>query len=114
MNYNLRLRIIFYCMIDTTPTTEAPLCLYCGFCCDGTLFDRAPLEPDDDLAPLKSAGFEIRTKITKREKIKTFFALPCVEFRQNCCQIYDQPRPAICGRYRCSLLKKYEAGEIVR
>lgn len=93
---------------------QKSLCLSCGLCCDGTIFEKAPLESGDDPAPLKIAGFEIRTKVTKEKKIRKFFSLPCVEFQQNCCRIYNDRRPAICSRYRCDLLKKHESGEIDR
>ncbi len=86
---------------------EQSICLSCGICCDGTLFNRAPIKPKDDLTALLS----FKNTIIKDET-KTAFKLPCAAHQNKCCQIYDLPRPAICGNYRCMLLKRYEKGNI--
>ncbi len=94
--------------MDFPEETTAPqsLCLSCGMCCDGTIFDTVPIKSEDFLPPLESAGI----KIEKRKK-EFFFNQPCTAFRQNCCQIYAD-RPTNCREYRCKLLRKYERGEI--
>ena len=82
------------------------LCLQCGACCDGTLFDRARLGDDQfDLAA--SLGME-----TARDPEGSGgFVQPCPRFRGGCCSIYDQPKPRICGDYQCGLLRAYLAGD---
>ena len=94
--------------MDLPEETTAPqsLCLSCGICCDGTLFDTVPLKPADFLPPLEAAGIKIQ-----KGKKEGFFSQPCAAFRQNCCQVYHD-RPTNCRKYRCKLLKKYESGEI--
>lgn len=87
---------------------EQSLCLSCGICCDGTIFGKVPLQPEDELPPLQSAGIAIETKGDKK-----FFKLGCAAHRQNCCQVYHH-RPANCRKYRCALLKKYESGDVSR
>jgi len=82
------------------------LCLSCGLCCDGTLFERVPLQPSDDRLPLKTAGIKIQ-----RKNAENHFSQPCVAYRKNCCQVYAD-RPANCQRYRCKLLQRVEKGKI--
>ena len=82
------------------------ICIDCGMCCDGTMFRYAGIQEGDQLEPLKAAG----AVFVKREA-DTAFLLPCPAFRGGCCSIHGT-RPAICGAYRCRLLRRYEAGEV--
>lgn len=78
------------------------LCLSCGFCCDGTLFDRVPLSEGDDVrirqwlhvAPQDHHGTQ-----------------PCCALEGTRCRIYDA-RPRTCRRFRCLLLEAHDAGEV--
>jgi Fe-S-cluster containining protein len=79
------------------------ICIECGLCCDGTIFDHAPLETRDDLIPLRAAGVAFDQDLTQ-------FSLPCAALEAQCCSVYES-RPSICRAYRCALLKRVESGE---
>lgn len=72
------------------------LCVQCGFCCDGTLFNHARLHNEDDMQLLAEQGIELLDG--KR------FRLPCAAFQQRACQIYEN-RFQICRTFQCELLK---------
>jgi Fe-S-cluster containining protein len=72
------------------------LCRACGFCCDGTLFQRALLEPDE-VEPAKRRGlkvFEARG-----------FSQPCTRIEAYSCTIYPD-RPSVCRSFECRLLAR--------
>ena len=79
------------------------LCMACGLCCDGTLFNQAKLEPDDDLTELSALGARIHGD-------RKFFDLPC-QAHKGICTIYNH-RPRICGDFGCRLLISHSFGEI--
>jgi uncharacterized protein len=83
------------------------LCVQCGLCCDGTIFERARVFPEDDLVQLEANGFILLT-ITERRG----FALPCHYQQGRVCTVYQQWRPTICHTFRCALLRRFDAGEI--
>ncbi|WP_461097225.1 hypothetical protein [Spirosoma luteolum] len=83
---------------------EQQICLHCGFCCDGTLFEQAMLEPGEQLPPRLKDAYVV-------DGNQAFFRQPCTYFA-GCCTIYDQPRLAICSSYRCQLLRKVAAGAV--
>ena len=78
------------------------LCLPCGMCCDGSLFEIASLRPGEE-AFTASLGMTVLHENISRSG----FQLPCPLF-QTRCTIYDQPRPAVCAGFKCKLLRKYE------
>jgi uncharacterized protein len=82
------------------------LCVPCGLCCDGSLFERARLQPGEE-AFAASLGLTVLDAESERPA----FRLGCHLF-QGSCSIYDQPRPHICGGFKCSLLIKYEGGQV--
>ena len=81
---------------------EQELCKNCGFCCDGTLFTRATSSKDEALLP------EMEAEILDDSY---WFKLPCSYF-DKCCTVYEQKRPAICGDFKCRLLKKFIKGKL--
>ncbi len=81
------------------------LCLSCGLCCDGTLFERATATPEE-FATLPAAGF---TTLMKAEA--TYFQLPCTKLHCTTCSIYER-RPEVCRSFRCSLLRAIERSEL--
>jgi Fe-S-cluster containining protein len=92
-------------MLPVVPaSTGQSLCLRCGLCCDGTVFEHVAIEPDE-LQTMRDAGIEVVAGPPDH------FALPCTRFANHTCHIYAQ-RPRICARYRCRLLKRLESGEI--
>ncbi|OIO54971.1 MAG: hypothetical protein COX57_05275 [Alphaproteobacteria bacterium CG_4_10_14_0_2_um_filter_63_37] len=82
------------------------LCIDCGLCCDGTLFDVGRIYGDEDLALARSLGFSIG-----RRGEKTIFALPCRHF-DRACTIHAAPRPHICGAFFCTPLRLLQRGAI--
>lgn len=89
-----------------TPVAEQEICVTCGFCCDGTLFKHAILEPGEQ--------GNLPTKIEKqygKQNESEFFTLPCAYFDGKC-TIYDQKRASICGAFRCRLLKNLSKGRV--
>jgi hypothetical protein len=94
----------------TTPVisdAEQSLCVQCGLCCDGTIFERARVFAEDDLAQLAADGFIL---VTAAERIG--FALPCHHQQGKICGVYQRWRPQICHTFRCALLRRVEAGEL--
>lgn len=80
------------------------LCISCGLCCNGVLFDYAPVQVDetDRLAKL-GLDMDLADATAPR------FAQPCVKFKDGYCTIYDA-RPAVCRAYHCELYKAVEKG----
>ncbi len=83
------------------------LCMRCGMCCDGTLFERASLAPTDEPALLEAAAI-IPLSATEGKH----FSLPCHHHQNRVCTIYESWRPHVCHAFRCRLLRRYDAGEI--
>ena len=83
------------------------LCVRCGLCCDGTLFNRGRILPEDDPAQLAANGFILIS--TAR---RTGFLQPCLHHQQGICTIYRQRRPQVCHTFRCALLRRFDAGEL--
>jgi hypothetical protein len=84
------------------PESEQEICLVCGFCCDGTLFNNAKLQPGErgTLPELLEAN---HLEIGEKE----YFRLPCPYFNGKC-TIYNQKKAGICSLYRCELLLDLE------
>lgn len=88
------------------PPGEQEVCIKCGFCCDGTIFGHAHLNPGekDSIPALMAAN-------ARAVNGEEYFLLPCPYFKGKC-SIYDIKRADVCGSYRCQLLKDIEAGRI--
>jgi len=86
---------------------EQSLCVQCGLCCDGTIFERARVFPEDDLARLEADGFILLTTAAR-----SGFALPCHHQQGRLCIVYQQWRPQVCHTFRCALLRRFEASEL--
>lgn len=87
-------------MISNSPVSEQEICVGCGLCCDGTLFNQALLQPGER-GHLPEKIEEQYVEAGDREA----FRLPCAYFSGKC-TIYDQPRAHICGAFRCQVLRK--------
>lgn len=83
------------------PKTEQKICISCGFCCDGTLFLHASLNPGE-----KGNLPEKMERQSFTESDKDYFRLPCLYFCGKC-SIYKDKRAEVCGSYRCQLLKDF-------
>jgi hypothetical protein len=86
---------------------EQSLCVQCGLCCDGTIFEWARVFPEDDLAQLEADGFILLTTAAR-----SGFALPCHHQQGRICGVYQRWRPQVCHTFRCALLRRVEAGEV--
>jgi hypothetical protein len=78
------------------------LCLSCGLCCDGTLFNRVPLAEGDDPSLRAALGVG---------EGQAHGVQPCAALRGLTCQVYER-RPLTCRRFRCLLLEAHEADEV--
>lgn len=86
------------------------LCLACGLCCDGTLFDGVQLEPGDDPKHLKALGLPV--KVSRARKPVARFPQPCTALcPDRTCQLYTN-RPRQCRVFECGVFKEAAAGRI--
>ena len=89
-------------------SSSQSLCLACGICCEGMLSRSVPLTPEDEISPLVVAGINIIA-----DGKLNLFTLPCAAHKNRECTVYAD-RPRMCQKYRCELLKRFEAGKISR
>jgi Fe-S-cluster containining protein len=86
------------------------LCLACGLCCDGTLFDLVKLEPDDDVRKLKMLGLPVTLSRGKDPVAR--FPQPCAALCEDrSCRVYAD-RPHQCRVFECGVFKDAKAGRI--
>lgn len=84
------------------------LCLACGLCCDGSLFDNVRLEPEESVETLKEHGLPV--KHSRAKQPVAFFRQPCAAFCEDkTCRVYAN-RPKQCRRFECQVFKDVEAG----
>lgn len=85
----------------TTPeTAEAAsrLCLNCGLCCNGVLFQIVRLQSTDSVRELESLGMKLN-----RKKREPYFKQPCGFLDKCTCSIYES-RPLRCRLFECQQL----------
>jgi Fe-S-cluster containining protein len=86
------------------------LCLACGLCCDGSLFDHVQLGAGDDAKKLKALGLPVSVARTKTAI--THFRQPCVALcADRSCRVYAD-RPGQCRSFECGVFKDAQAGRI--
>jgi len=86
------------------------LCLACGLCCDGTLFDNVRLGPGDDAKKLQALGLPV--KVSRGQTPVTFFRQPCTALcADRTCRVYAD-RPGQCRAFECGVFKDVQAGRI--
>lgn len=90
----------------TTARDATRVCLSCGMCCDGTLFDRAPLKANE-VEPARASVL----KVLQTPDGGHALAQPCAALKTAGCSIYEQ-RPAACRRYECPLLRALADDEV--
>ncbi len=81
------------------------LCVACGLCCDGSIYARVSLEPEE-IEPAAAEGLEVFARDDK-----PFFKLGCPRLDGTACQIYER-RPLRCRSFRCVLLHRLDTGDI--
>ena len=81
----------------------ATLCQSCGLCCDGSLFGRVPLEPQE-VEPAR------RNRLRIIESGRAFdqpcSVLEATADAMRACSIYDE-RPLACRRFVCRLHERH-------
>jgi hypothetical protein len=82
------------------------LCLACGLCCNGAIFNDVKLQPSDQPDRLRSLGLPV-----KRFGAKLGCAQPCAAFADGQCSIYTE-RPSHCRTFECLILAGVKAGTI--
>ncbi len=98
------------CRIVGTLNSSEQLCLACGMCCDGTLFDVVKLERGDDAAKLKALGLPVSLSRAKTPVAR--FPQPCSALcADRSCRLYAD-RPWQCRTFECRLLQDAKAGRI--
>lgn len=91
-------------------TPGEKLCLACGLCCDGTLFDNVRLEPGDDAPRLKTLGLPVT--VSRGKEPAATFPQPCAALcADRTCRLYAD-RPRQCRTYECMVYKGMQAGEL--
>lgn len=86
------------------------LCVACGLCCDGTLFDLVKLEATDDARKLKALGLPITVSRGKTPIAR--FPQPCAALcADRKCRLYAD-RPWQCRVFECGVFKDAKAGRI--
>lgn len=86
------------------------LCLACGLCCDGTLFDNVQLGAGEDAKKLKALGLLVA--VTRGRAAVTYFRQPCAALcADRSCRVYAE-RPGQCRAFECGVYKDAQAGRI--
>ena len=86
------------------------LCLACGLCCDGTLFDNVRLGPGDDAKGLKTLGLPVA--VSRASTPVTFFRQPCAALcADRSCRLYAD-RPGQCRSFECGVFKDAQGGRV--
>ena len=91
-------------------TSGEKLCLACGLCCDGTLFNHVKLGPRDDAEKLKALGLPVT--VTRSATPVTHFRQPCAALcADRTCRVYAD-RPRQCRTFECGVFKDAAAGRV--
>lgn len=92
-------------MTGAKPCHDESICVRCGLCCDGTLFERAPVAVGEE-ARMTDSGLELF-----EDEGNTFFRLPCRHLSCARCTIYET-RFRICRTFECGLLVRLREGDL--
>lgn len=87
------------------------LCLSCGICCSGVLFDDVRVTSAREVARVQSLALPLRPVRGSNDGSATMkLPQPCAALGAgNCCAIYTQ-RPRYCREFDCALRRKLLAG----
>jgi uncharacterized protein len=80
------------------------VCLSCGLCCDGSLFNRVPLGPTEQVPESKLAV--VTNALGGRHVPQR-----CAALQGTVCQVYEA-RPLACRCYECLLFGALREGEV--
>lgn len=91
-------------------TPSEQLCLACGLCCDGTLFDGVQLERGDVAKKLQALGLPV--VVYRGHAPVARFPQPCAALcADRTCRLYAD-RPRQCRTFECKVFKEHKAGDI--
>lgn len=93
-------------MDSETTAAAARLCMACGMCCDGTMFQTVHMQPGDSAAQLATLGMRIDSRADG-----FVMAQPCAALVEQCCIIYAQ-RPVRCRLFHCQQLLRLSRHEV--
>jgi uncharacterized protein len=93
-----------------TSDTARALCLECGLCCNGVIFARGQLQPEDNPERLQELGLALLPPGRDRKSQPREFKQPCKAFDGCRCNIYTE-RPKYCRDFECLLLKSFQSGQ---
>jgi hypothetical protein len=85
--------------------SDQNICVHCGMCCDGTLFNHAKIEKGERIET--NYSFEIILDE------KRSFKQPCPYLSNKTCVIYDERPYSICETFSCKLLSQVRGEKIV-
>ncbi|MGE4068592.1 MAG: YkgJ family cysteine cluster protein [Vicinamibacterales bacterium] len=88
------------------PQDSSSLCLACGLCCDGLLHHSVSVTADE-AGRLRGLGVPVERSGPDAWQ----FPQPCAAHTDGRCGVYGE-RPDNCRTYRCTLLRRVEAGAI--
>lgn len=80
--------------------TIESICTECGFCCDGTLFNRAIVKQNEVID--ESYTFFV---LPEEGTTSHSFRLPCNYLKDKFCTIYNTRPYKICENFKCKLLR---------
>lgn len=88
-------------------SNASAICRSCGLCCNGAVSLAGALRPAE-VSRARRCGLDVceTTKVP-------VFRLPCPQFRDHQCAVYDDPdRPQTCRGYWCWVLQRYVDGRL--
>ncbi len=88
---------------STAEDPSSTLCRACGLCCDGSLFTRVPLRPDEPVPPLVS--------LTTTPYGARYVQQHCTALSAQGCGCYAE-RPRACRGFECLVLTALKADEV--
>ncbi len=88
--------------MPSADTAASRLCVTCGLCCNGVMFQIVRLQPGESPKALTALGLKVK---------RGAFVQPCTALEGLRCSIYAD-RPTRCRLFECKQLKRVEAGEI--
>jgi hypothetical protein len=88
-------------------TLESRLCLACGLCCDGTLYEDAKIR-EDEVRDVESIGLTT----SRNAQGHPTFVFACRYLDGACCARYEQWRPSVCSKFFCRVQQRARAGEL--
>ena len=89
-----------------TFTISQSLCVECGLCCGGMVFDDVELRDEHEALTVECLGLEV-----EEEDAAYFLIQPCRALKGTHCSVYEH-RPECCRSFECLLLKDYKDEKI--